>query len=433
MSDLPLGWTTTRFEAVADIQLGKMLDKAKNSGDPTPYLRNINVRWGEMDTSHVLTMPMSFEERAKFSIRDGDVLVCEGGEPGRAAVWRSGPTDLKFQKAILRVRTEEGISPDWLARYLWLMARDGTLQDHFTGTTIKHLPREALQNISLPLPPSGEQRRIGAKIDSLSARSKRARDQLDHVARLVEKYKKAILKAAFNGDLTENWRFNNPQPTWSIVTIAEAAENLDGRRIPIRASERATRRGTYPYYGASGIIDSIDDFLFDGEYVLIGEDGANLLSRSTPIAFLAKDRFWVNNHAHVLRAHVSCSNAWLAWFLNSIDLSPYVTGSAQPKLTQAALNRIKVPLPQLREQAKVLSRIETALAWIDRLAAEATSARKLIAHLDRAVLAQAFRGELVPQDSADEPASALLKRITGTRDKAPAGRRRSRPPQSALL
>ena len=146
--------------------------------------------------------------------------------------------------------------------------------------------------------------------------------------------------------------------SWRTSSIAKSAANFDGKRIPVRASDRAKRNGEFPYYGASGVIDTIDDFLFDGDFLLIGEDGANLISRSTPIAFLASGRFWVNNHAHVLEAGPDTSNQWLCWFVSMIDLVPYVTGSAQPKLTQAALNRIRIPLPSLDEQQEIIRCIE---------------------------------------------------------------------------
>jgi type I restriction enzyme S subunit len=269
-----------------------------------------------------------------------------------------------------------------------------------------------------------------AKIESLSTKSRRARENLEHVPRLVEKYKQAVLTAAFRGDLSREWRRQNGVPDdriefaglpseltgrllpkdWTKSSIEEAAVNHDGKRVPVRASDRAKRKGKFPYYGASGIIDTIDDYLFEGDFVLIGEDGANLVSRSTPIAFLATGRFWVNNHAHILKAGLDTSNQWLCWFINMIDLVPYVSGSAQPKLTQGALNRIGIPLPSLREQREIIRRIRIAFTWIDHLASATTSARRLIDHLDQAILSKAFQGELVPPDPSDETASVLLDR-----------------------
>jgi type I restriction enzyme S subunit len=210
MMTLPTGWVEARIGDLADINLGKMLDAAKNKGRPVRYLRNVNVRWGNFDLSDVLEMRMTAAEEAAYAIEDGDVLICEGGEPGRSAVWRYGSTDLKFQKALHRARPHKGISPDFLSHYMRHASSTGEIEGKFTGTTIKHLPLAAIRELTLPLPPSPEQQRIVTKINSLSAKSKRARGHLDHIPRLVEKYKQAILAAAFWGELTKQWRSQRP-------------------------------------------------------------------------------------------------------------------------------------------------------------------------------------------------------------------------------
>jgi type I restriction enzyme S subunit len=180
---------------------------------------------------------------------------------------------------------------------------------------------------------------------------------------------------------------------WSRPTIAQITQNYDGLRQPVKATDRASRQGTYPYYGASRIIDSVDDFLFDGTYLLIAEDGANLLSRSTPIAFKATGRFWVNNHAHIVQTTVECDLDYLRYYLNGLDIVQYVSGSAQPKLTQKALNRIPIPLPLPNEQRRIVAKLDSLLS-------NSKSAREELAHIPRlveryrgALLAAAFRGD----------------------------------------
>ena len=123
----------------------------------------------------------------------------------------------------------------------------------------------------------------------------------------------------------------------------------DSERVPVSVSERNKRAKIYDYYGASGIIDKIDDYLFDDELLLIGEDGANLLSRSTPIAFIAKGKYWVNNHAHVLDACCNLNLNYICYHINAISLAPYVTGTAQPKMNQENMNAIWIALPPLEE------------------------------------------------------------------------------------
>ena len=143
--------------------------------------------------------------------------------------------------------------------------------------------------------------------------------------------------------------------------------NRDAERIPLSVSERSRLSKVYDYYGASGVIDRVDRYLFDKPLLLIGEDGANLLSRSTPIAFIAQGKFWVNNHAHVLDFINDIVMQYACLFINSISLAKYVTGTAQPKMNQAKMNSILVPLPPLAEQQRIVSKLEEVFGVIDRL------------------------------------------------------------------
>ena len=131
-----------------------------------------------------------------------------------------------------------------------------------------------------------------------------------------------------------------------IRTLPELGQNLDNRRVPITSGDRKT--GIYPYFGASGIVDYVDDYIFDEDILLISEDGANLLARTTPIAFSATGKVWVNNHAHVMRFDKMAMQVYVENLLNSIDISGYVTGTAQPKLNQAKLNSIPIPVPNIK-------------------------------------------------------------------------------------
>ncbi|MCT4579160.1 restriction endonuclease subunit S [Donghicola sp.] len=147
---------------------------------------------------------------------------------------------------------------------------------------------------------------------------------------------------------------------WPVVPLGEIVTNLDGKRVPLKKSDREAMNGSIPYYGASGIIDQVNDWLFEGPHLLVGEDGANLLSRSSPIAFLADGRFWVNNHAHVLAFNGNADLKYLMYYLESIELSPFVTGSAQPKLNQKQLNSVPIPLPPLEEQKRIAGILDQA-------------------------------------------------------------------------
>lgn len=135
----------------------------------------------------------------------------------------------------------------------------------------------------------------------------------------------------------------------------EVTINFDRKRIPLSAKQRSERQGNYRYYGAQGVIDYVDDYIFDGTYLLIAEDGENLKSQKQNIAQIAKGKFWVNNHAHIVQTNEHCDLQYLYYLINSMDLSGYITGSAQPKLSQANLNAVTLQLPSIEEQKKIVA------------------------------------------------------------------------------
>jgi type I restriction enzyme S subunit len=155
-----------KLSDTATVQLGKMLGPAARTGNnPAPYLRNANVQWGRVSTDDLLEMDFDEEERAKFALEDGDVLVCEGGEPGRAAVWRGGREGIYYQKALHRVRCDPRLlDPDFLVYALWAAALTGEFAGENSKSTIAHLPAVRLSALPLPLPPVADQRRIAQSI-----------------------------------------------------------------------------------------------------------------------------------------------------------------------------------------------------------------------------------------------------------------------------
>ncbi|MEN3760333.1 restriction endonuclease subunit S [Aeromonas veronii] len=153
---------------------------------------------------------------------------------------------------------------------------------------------------------------------------------------------------------------------WAWLNFDSLVENLDGKRIPIKTSERSKDKAIYPYYGATGIIDYVDDYIYEGEKLLISEDGANLVARKYPIAFLADGKYWVNNHAHVVDAYKDkISNKYLSYFFAVLDLSAFITGSAQPKLSQKKLNSIKIAVAPIAEQKRIVEKLDALLTRID--------------------------------------------------------------------
>jgi type I restriction enzyme S subunit len=144
-----------------------MLDKEKNEGEYYPYLRNLNVQWLKFDLSDIKEMRFQDDELKKYNVKKGDILVCEGGEPGRAAIWRGGVKNIKFQKALHRVRTYTGVEPKYFVHQLLRTSLTGELDKYFTGSTIDHFTGQSLSTFAFPLPPPGEQRRLVETVDRL--------------------------------------------------------------------------------------------------------------------------------------------------------------------------------------------------------------------------------------------------------------------------
>jgi len=177
---------------------------------------------------------------------------------------------------------------------------------------------------------------------------------------------------------------------WTWARFGDIMYSRDGERVPVSKDERSRRAKTYDYYGASGVIDKIDGFLFDKPLLLIGEDGANLLNRSTPIAFIARGRYWVNNHAHVLDGISEEFLRFIGLTINATDLAPYVTGTAQPKMNQAKMNSIPVALPPFAEQHRIVAKVEELMALCDQLERQLSQVEQSRRGLLEAVLREAL-------------------------------------------
>lgn len=197
-----------------------------------------------------------------------------------------------------------------------------------------------LNTLLIPVPPLEIQREIVKILDTFSQLEAELEAELEARKRQYRHYRDQLLN--FEG--CDDVKFRS---------LEDVAVNHDSKRRPVTKSARLP--GSIPYYGASGIVDYVSEYIFDGDYLLVSEDGANLLARSTPIAFSTTGKSWVNNHAHVLEFSSYVERRFVEIYLNSIDLSPYISGAAQPKLNQANLNRIPIPIPSFSEQARIVN------------------------------------------------------------------------------
>lgn len=232
--------------------------------------------------------------------------------------------------------------------YYWMLNNGEIIDSFYRGSGIKHPNMNDVLNMQIPLPPLPVQKEIVHILDNLAELTTELTAELtsELTARKqqYEYYRDCLLTF---GDEVER------------KTLNQISENLDAKRKPVTKSSR--QQGEYPYYGASGIADYVNDYIFDGDYLLISEDGANLIARTTPIAFSVCGKIWVNNHAHIVQFTDYPSRRFVEIYLNSIDLNKYISTAAQPKLTKENLNKIPIPYPDysIREQiVEILDRFD---------------------------------------------------------------------------
>ena len=208
---------------------------------------------------------------------------------------------------------------------------------------------------------------------------------------------------------------------WEWERFGNIMINKDSERVPLSVAQRQQLKKTYDYYGASGVIDKVDKYLFDKDLLLIGEDGANLINRSTPIAFIAKGKYWVNNHAHVLDVCSGMALSYVALFINAISLVDYVTGTAQPKMNQEKMNSILLAIPPVKEQHRILEKMSMVDAFVDKYASLQTKLDSLdnsvYELLRKSILQEAIQGKLVPQIAKEGTAQELLEQIKAEKQK----------------
>lgn len=407
--EVPENWVWVRLGAIAEIVTGGTPSKKHPEyyGGNFPFYKPSDLDQGRLtyDASEYLS-----EEGKNVSriIPKNSTAVCCIGSIGKCGyLMCEGTTNQQINSAIPKINS--------LCLYYYLCT-ENFVQDLLSmasATTIAIVNKSKMESCAFPLPPLSEQQRIVERIEELLAKLDEAKERLQEVADSFAVRKAAILHNAFTGELTKQWRRENGvrDESWEEKKLSEITENQDSKRIPLSKSQRDNMNRIYDYYGASGIIDKVDDYIFEGKKLLIGEDGANLVTRSKDIAFIADGKYWVNNHAHILDVKDTVLLMYLCNYINNMDLIPYVTGSAQPKLTQAKMNNIKIFLPTLPEQHEIVRLIDDLLARERAAQQAAEQALTSIDLMKKSILARAFRGELGTNKASEASALELLKQV----------------------
>lgn len=235
-------------------------------------------------------------------------------------------------------------NPKYIAYFFQTESFQRQKRKYAYGTKVIDIKPDSIGKIEIPVPPLPVQEEIVRVLDTFTELQAELQAELQKRKQQYNFYRDNLLnfKDINRGGQEIKW-----------MKMSEIGNNLDKKRKPITAGKRES--GQIPYYGASGIVDYVKDYLFDGDYLLVSEDGANLLTRTYPIAFSIHGKTWVNNHAHVIEFKERATRKYVEYYLNSIDLSPWISAGAQPKLTQDSLNKLTIPVPPLAEQQKIVS------------------------------------------------------------------------------
>ena len=369
------------------------------------------IKTGNVDFDIYISKELYEKNKEKGGVPSkNDILVTAVGTIGKSYIVK-GTKPFYYKDAyILCFENIANIYPEYIKYCLDSPYMQNEIHRDSMATTVAQLTIIKAKEMLVPFPPLEEQHRIVAKIEEILPYI----DQYDKAYTKLETFnkkfpedmKKSILQMAMQGKLVEQrpeegtadelfeqivaekaqrikeGKIKKEKPidfvlsdeipwdlpeNWKWVRFRDITINRDAERVPLSVSEREHLEKKYDYYGASGVIDKVDKYLFTEDLVLIGEDGANLLSRSTPIAFIATGKYWVNNHAHVIECCKGVFIKYFVYYINAISLAKYVTGTAQPKMNQARMNGIWIPLPPLEEQKRIVAKIEELLPYCDQL------------------------------------------------------------------
>ena len=350
-------------------------EKAQDAGD-TRFIRITDITDdGCLNPNGAKYITLSGDSK-KYLLNRGDLLLARTGATYGKTLYMSTNEPAVYASFLIKISLD---NTRLLNRFYWHFSKSQFYWNQAEKLVSKggqqQFNANAVSRIIVPVPPLDVQQRIINVLDNfdaicsdlniglpaeISARQK----QYEYYRDLLLSFKNIYNITDRQTDRQSIIKLLLYVNGFAWVTLDEISQNCDNLRKPITSGKRES--GTYPYYGASGIVDYVKDFIFDGDYLLISEDGANLLTRNTPIAFSISGRNWVNNHAHVLKFDTYELRRYVEFYLNSIDLSSYISGGAQPKLNQKNLNRIPIPMPapsECKRIVSILDRFDTMYMW----------------------------------------------------------------------
>lgn len=332
-------------DGVKYVHLGDITDEytARNRSRSILEVRSVTNSFGLVRTDDFFDNTRTSADTSNYKVVEPGMIVYNPSRINVGSIARNleeSRVIVSPMYVVVSIDTKK-IEPQYLDLYISSQkGKQQILSKVEVGARFR-LTYQAFARVRIPLPPIEVQKEIVNTLGKFIQLEAELLAELEARRNQYEYYRNQLLT------------FDQSRSDVKWLTLDKIATNLDSKRKPVTRGARTS--GDIPYYGASGIVDYVKDYIFNGDYLLVSEDGANLLARSTPIAFSISGKTWVNNHAHVLEFDEYATRRLVEIYLNSIDLRPYVTGGAQPKLNKANLNKIMIPVPSLDEQKRIVS------------------------------------------------------------------------------
>ncbi|MES3675781.1 restriction endonuclease subunit S [Halomonas elongata] len=468
---LPEGWVHTKLEHVVTQIIG--------GGTPSksiPEYYRGKIPWMTVKDLKRIALADTVDHISEEAVENSSANMIPAGTPVIATRMSLGKValpsvDVAINQDLKAIFLASGVSEKFFV--FWYRSIGKLVESMGAGSTVKGVRLDAVKGLGFPLPSIEEQEVVVDKLDEILAQVNNLKDRLDAIPAILKRFRKSVLAAAVSGGLTGGWRSENEvsetgpmlkdrwlrlreeqhgrsqeeliisgkqkkyrkfkkpvgladgleladvPETWCVVSVAEYAECLDSYRIPVKREKRARSEGLYPYFGANGEVDKVDEYIFDDDLVMVTED-ETFYGREKPIAYRYTGKCWVNNHAHVLKAQTESANDYLCYALMHYNVLPWLSGTTgRAKLTQAALNSLPIALPPEEELNEIVRRVDQFLTFADQIERQVESAQARVNKLTQSILAKAFRGELTADWRATHPelisgeqsAEALLERI----------------------
>lgn len=371
--------------------------KSSDYTDKGHYLIRIkNVQQGFIEIKDACFVQVPNEAKfEKFKLKSGDIVVSLTGNVGRIARINDVhlPAVLNQRVASVAPKSEEVLIPE----YLYYLLRTPEFLEFAIGSgkgaAQQNISTSDMEKYQVSIPSIEKQREIVEKLDSAFANIDLLEGNLELSNEKASQLLQSILSSAFTPE-DEGNRSANQRVAMKFVRLEEIVDILDGMRVPINSAERAKRKGTVPYYGATGQVGTIDKAIFNETLILLGEDGVPFFDPTKHKAYEISGPSWVNNHAHVLRAKSELVvQRYLLHFLNQFNYAGYVNGATRLKLTQGDMRRIPILLPSLEEQQEIVEKLDRAFAEIELLKAQIKVGKDYANALRQSILNSAFTQE----------------------------------------